>query len=61
MNELDLSDFIHGGVKLTVFSIIDYYNMNIIKMISDITEATNPLNKIPNIPVRLFTFFQTFF
>lgn len=51
MNELSLSDFVHGGVRLTGFSIVDYYNMNTIKMISEITETNNPLNKIPNIPV----------
>jgi hypothetical protein len=51
MYELKLNDFIHGGVKITGFSIVDYYNWNIMKMISDLTETSNPLNKVDNIPV----------
>lgn len=51
INELNLNDFIHGGLRITGFSLVDYYNINVIKMISEISETNNPINKIPNIPV----------
>ena len=48
---MNLDDFVHGGLRITGFSLIDLYNMNTFKMISEITETTNPINKIDAIPV----------
>jgi hypothetical protein len=50
--ELDLNDFRHGGVNIVGFSIMDYYNINSIKMLADILQTGEPLNKIATIPVH---------
>jgi hypothetical protein len=55
---LNLDDFVHGGLRITGFSLIDLYNMNTFKMISEITETTNPINKIETIPVRNILIFN---
>lgn len=51
MYELDVNDFRHGGTNIIGFSIVDYYNINSIKLLSDVLQTGEPLNKIANIPV----------
>ncbi len=51
VDELNLDEFRHGGVRITAFSIIDY-NINTIKLMSDLIQDGKPLNKIVSIPVR---------
>jgi hypothetical protein len=46
-----LNDFRHGGVNITGFSVVDYHDLNTIKILSDLTQSSEPLNKISNIPV----------
>ena len=53
MNELELNDFRHGGVKIIGFSIVDYYKIHTISMLSNMVQTGEPLNKIGTIPVIL--------
>jgi hypothetical protein len=56
INELEINDFRHGGANIIGFSIVDYYNINSIKVLSEMLQSSEPLNKIPNIPVNIFHF-----
>lgn len=49
--ELDVNDFRHGGATIVGFSIVDYHNINSIKLLADTLQSSEPLNKIGNIPV----------
>ena len=53
-----MNDFRHGGVTITGFSIVDYYSINTIKVLSDMVQNGEPLNKIANIPVSLLKLFR---
>ena len=57
VNELEINDFRHGGSNLIGFSIVDYYNVNSIKVLSEMLQTGEPLNKIPNIPVNFNSYF----
>ncbi len=50
VNEINLNDFKYGGVVITGLSMIDYYSINTIKIVSDLIEKDKPLNKISLIP-----------
>jgi hypothetical protein len=50
VNEINLNDFRYGGVVITGLSMIDYYSINTIKIVSDLIEKDKPLNKIGLIP-----------
>lgn len=51
--ELDVNDFRHGGANIIGFSLVDYHNINSIKLLADIFHAGEPLNKIPPISVNI--------
>ncbi len=50
VNEINLNDFRYGGVVITGLSMIDYYSINTIKIVSDLIEKDKPLNRIGLIP-----------
>lgn len=52
-----MNDFRYGGVTITGFSIIDYYSINTIKIISDLIEKDKPLNEIDLVPVSDYLLF----
>ena len=49
--ELEINDFRLGGATIIGFSIVDYYNINTIKLLSDVLQSGEPLNRIGSIPV----------
>ncbi len=51
MNEMEFKDFRDQGANLTGFSIVDYYNHNTIKLLTEILQIKKPINKIGVIPV----------
>lgn len=53
INEINVNDFKYGGVTIFGFSTVDYYNLNTIKIISDLIEKDRALNEINVIPVRI--------
>ena len=50
--ELNINDFRHGGATLFGFSFVDYHNVNSVKMVSDMLQSRDPINKLPIIPVK---------
>ncbi len=54
IHELELEHFVHGGAKLIGFSIIDYHNINTLRILSETIHTDGPLNKIPILPVNFF-------
>jgi hypothetical protein len=50
INEINVNEFKYGGVEIYGFSTIDYYNLNTIKIISDLIEKDKPFNEINVIP-----------
>lgn len=48
--ELDINDFRHGGADIIGFSLVDYHNINTFKILSEVIQNGEPLNKLPSIP-----------
>ena len=51
--DLDLNGFQYSDSNLVGFSLIDYNNVNTIKLQADLFKTGEALNKISSIPVRI--------
>ena len=47
---MDINDFRHGGADIIGFSLVDYHNINTFKILSEVIQNGEPLNKLPSIP-----------
>jgi hypothetical protein len=59
ITELKLKDFKHTKAIINGFSIVDYNNLQSLKLIADITGNLQPLNRLPTIPVTSLTYFKS--
>ena len=51
VNEIEINDASNSFIG---FSVVDYHNINTIKLLSEILQTNKALNKVANIPVSIF-------